>query len=195
MAKQWRQWILYSSCITVATYLATVMHVRLKLIISSNKTPQAQAVLVLGGNHRREIAAAQLAAQESKLTIWVSSGISELQAHEIFRTKAVPLSRVILDYTATDTVTNFTTLVNQLEKNNIQHIYLITSDFHMPRAKSIAFWVLGSRGIAYTPVSVPSDEPFEPFHKTLRDVTRSWLWLLTGRTGSSLDPNPPTKTS
>ena len=51
---------------------------------------------------------------------------------------------------------------------------------------------LGNRGITYTPVIVPSKkEPKlpKPYYKVCRDVVRSWLWLLTGHMGSSLDPS------
>ena len=56
---------------------------------------------------------------------------------------------------------------------------------------AIAFWVLVSRGIAYTSIPVPSNQSPEPCHKIFRDIARSWLWLFTDRTGSSLDPAPP----
>ncbi|WP_228016095.1 YdcF family protein [Leptolyngbya ectocarpi] len=163
--------------------------------MTSYQHPRPQSILVLGGGNTREPVAAQLAAQNSTLDVWVSSGLVPSQANEFFLTEDVSLTRVNLDYRATDTVTNFTTLVTQFQTRDIHHIYLITSDFHMPRAKAIAFWVLGSRGIAYTPVVVPSKEPSEPPHKVVRDVARSWLWLITGRTGSSLDPDPPISSS
>ena len=151
--------------------------------------------MVLGGGDTREPFAAKLAAQNSDLHIWVSSGLRPTQINEFFLAQNVSLNRVNLDYDATDTVTNFTTLVDNFQAANVRHIYLVTSDFHMPRAKAIAFWVLGSRGIAYTSIVVPSQKQPEPLHKTIRDIARSWLWLLTGRTGSSLDPNPPGRSS
>jgi hypothetical protein len=48
----------------------------------------------------------------------------------------------------------------------------------------IAFIVLGSQGIAFTPVSVASNQPPEPDEVIIRDVLRSLLWLFTGRTGA-----------
>ncbi|MEM7063167.1 MAG: YdcF family protein [Cyanobacteria bacterium P01_B01_bin.77] len=192
MIKRWCQWAL---CSALMISLAGVLFINLRLVATSCNASNPQAILVLGGSYRRELTAAQLASQKTDLEVWVSSGMLPPQANKIFITEDVSLSRVNLDYRATDTVTNFTTLVSQLQANNIQHIYLITSDFHMPRATSIAFWVLGSRGIAYTPVAVPSHQSPEPYHKIFRDVVRSWLWLLTGRTGSSLDPSSTTKSS
>jgi hypothetical protein len=56
----------------------------------------------------------------------------------------------------------------------------------MPRALAIATFVLGSQGIAFTPVSVPSDQPAESWLRILRDSARALLWVVTGRTGASL---------
>ena len=195
MVNFWRQWLLRGAIALISTSLLIVLSIKGRLILSDYQTPDPEAILVLGGGTTREPAAAQLAAQNQELDVWVSSGLMPLQANEIFLTQNVSLTRVNLDYRATDTVTNFTTLVNQLQANNIRHIYLVTSDFHMQRSKAIAFWVLGSRGIAYTPVVVPSNQPPEPHHKIWRDVGRSLLWILTGRTGSSLDPSPPARSS
>ncbi|MEO0434454.1 MAG: YdcF family protein [Cyanobacteria bacterium J06656_5] len=195
MAKLWRQWLTRSAISLTTTSLLIVLSLKAKLIVSTYQSPQLEAILVLGGGNTRELAAAQLAAQKPDLEVWVSSGLGPNKATKIFSAQNVGLTRINLDYSATDTVTNFTTLVAKLRSHNIRHIYLVTSDFHMPRSKAIAFWILGSRGIAYTPITVPSNQPPEPHHKIWRDVGRSLLWILTGRTGSSLDPNPPARSS
>ncbi|MEH1929758.1 YdcF family protein [Nostoc sp.] len=67
--------------------------------------------------------------------MWVSSGSHPDKSRAIFQAAGIADSRVYLD---TDTVTNFTTLVRVFQQQQIQHIFLITSDFHMPRAKAIA---------------------------------------------------------
>jgi uncharacterized SAM-binding protein YcdF (DUF218 family) len=100
----------------------------------------------------------------------------------------IPEERVHLDRRAVDTVTNFTSLVEAFKQEQIQHVYLITSSFHMRRAKAIATLVFGSQGIAFTSVSVPSKQPPETWVHTVRDVARSLLWIFTGRTGASLNP-------
>ena len=188
MARSIWQWSFYS-CLSIATIpLIAACLVQVRLVIAQYQFQEPQSILVLGGGNTREPVAAQIAAHQSTLDIWVSSGLLPPQANEIFLAEQISLDRVHLDYSATDTVTNFTTLVAKLQANDIRHIYLVTSDFHMPRSQAIAFWVLGSHGIAYTPVAVPSNQPLEPRHKIFRDAARSWLWLLTGRTGSSLDP-------
>lgn len=55
----------------------------------------------------------------------------------------------------------------------------------MPRAKAIAFVILGSRGIAATPVLIPTTRKSESKLKIVRDTVRAFMWLLTGRTGAS----------
>ena len=61
-----------------------------------------------------------------------------------------------LDGRATDTEKNFTTLVGDFVTQKLHNIYLITSDYHLRRARAIASIVLGSRGIAVTPLAVSS---------------------------------------
>lgn len=193
MGKSLRRLLIYGISALVVIPTAAIVIVQVKIAIAQHKTPQPQTILVLGGGSDREPVAAKLAAQQPKLTIWVSNGLPPARANKLFLAADVSLTRVNLDYRATDTVTNFTTIVAELRTQNIRHLYLVTSDFHMGRANAIAFWVLGSHGIAYTPVSVPSKQTSEPLYKLWRDVIRSWLWLLTGRTGSRFDPNPPSK--
>ncbi|MHC5731641.1 MAG: YdcF family protein, partial [Nostoc sp.] len=59
----------------------------------------------------------------------------------------------------------------------------------MKRARAIAAIVLGSHGIAVTPVEVPSQgDKSETLVRILRDCGRSILWVVTGRTGASFNP-------
>jgi uncharacterized SAM-binding protein YcdF (DUF218 family) len=160
--------------------------IAIQLAIAYYQTPQPQAILTLGGGKHREEFTAQFARNHPSLEIWVSTGSPPNIAQPIFRTAGIPDSRVHLDYRAVDTVTNFTSLVADFQRQDIQHLYLITSDFHMARAKAIAFFVLGSRGIAFTPVPIPTKEPPETWLHILRDIGRALLWLITGRTGASL---------
>ncbi|WP_200888873.1 hypothetical protein [Aphanizomenon flos-aquae] len=49
--------------------------------------------------------------------------------------------------------------------------------------------VLGSEGIVVTPLAVPSsDDKSESLIGVVRDCGRSLLWIVTGRTGASLNP-------
>lgn len=149
---------------------------------------QPQAVVVLGGAEARERYAAEFVRQHPNLEIWVSGGSPEGYVKRIFAKSGINGRRLHLDYQAGDTVTNFTTLVDQLQAQGIDSVYLITSDYHMRRARIIGEIVFGSRGIILKPVVVPSVpsklRPGESsLKKCLRDGTRSVLWVLTGYTG------------
>ncbi len=160
----------------------------INLAIASYKAPQPQAILTLGGGSIREEFTAKFAQSHPSLDIWVSSGIPPKQANEIFRNASINLERVHLDYRATDTVTNFTSLVQDFKDRKIHHLYLITSKFHMRRAKAIATFVLGSDEITFTPVPIPSNRPRESTLRVMRDTGRSLIWVFTGRTGASFNP-------
>lgn len=176
-------------CLVICTFIVVLFGlIPVRLAIASYQAPDPQAILTLGGGLVREEFTAQFAKHYPSLEIWVSSGTVSKIARPIFQSAGIPDQRVHLDYRAIDTVTNFTSLVADFKSRNIQHLFLITSDFHMKRAKAIATIVLGSHGIAFTPVSVPSDKPVETKLHILRDVGRSVFWLVTGRTGASFNP-------
>ena len=160
-----------------------------QLAIAFYQAPLPQAIFTLGGGLDREEFTAQFAAWYPSLEIWVSSGTRPDKAREIFQAAGISDERVNLDRRAVDTVTNFTSLVADFKSLNIQHLYLITSDFHMRRAIAIATLVLGSRGIAFTPVSIPSKQPPESWLHIFRDFGRALFWIFTGHTGASLN-NP-----
>ncbi|MEW6498977.1 MAG: YdcF family protein, partial [Cyanobacteriota bacterium] len=150
----------------------------IRLAIAYHQVPHPQAILTLGGDSKRSELAAQLALKNPSLAIWVSSGVRPEKADAIFQSAGIPRSRVHLDYDALDTVSNFTTMVDEFERRNIRHVYIVTSDYHMPRAKGIATFVLGSHGIAFTPVSMPTERPTEPKLFALLDMGRSMVWLV-----------------
>lgn len=145
-----------------------------------------QALLVLGGDKQREVFAAKFAQKHPQLPIWVSSGTNPEFAQWVFSEAGIKPDRLHLDYRAVDTVTNFTTLVDELKAKGIESVYLITSDDHMRRAQIIGEIVLGSRGISFKPVAVPSGRTPEPMEKAVRDGARAILWLTTGYTGADL---------
>ena len=149
-------------------------------------SPTPEAFLVLGGHEERERFTAQLARQHPQLPIWISSGSPEGYAQKIFAKAGIDPGRLHFDYRASDTVTNFTTLVDELEARGIDSVYLVTSENHMQRAKIIGDIVFGSRGIDFQPIAVPSNNPPEPIEKCLRDGARSIFWLITGHTGAVL---------
>ena len=174
----------YLVVITLSLALLIVINIILQNAIARYQQPIPQAILTLGGGLDREEFTAQFAQSHPSLPIWVSTGSNPDVARKIFQDAGISQRQVYLDRRATDTVTNFTTLVADFKKRHFKHIYVITSNFHMPRSKAIAFVVLGSQGITFTPVSVPSKRPPEPKIKIVRDVGRAFMWILTKRTGS-----------
>lgn len=147
---------------------------------------QPKAIFVLGGAEERELFAAKLAAQHPALPIWVSSGSSQWYTEKIFAKAGIKRDRLHIDRQAVDTVTNFTTLVDELKAQGIDSVYLITSDDHMRRARVIGEIVFGSRGITIKPLAVPSGRTSEPIEKAVRDGARGILWVMTGYTGATL---------
>jgi uncharacterized SAM-binding protein YcdF (DUF218 family) len=164
--------------------LILVLGIAFKEIRELTRSPQA--VLVLGGAKEREKFAAQFAQEYPDLPVWVSSGSNPEYSEWVFAEAGIDPNRVHRDYQAVDTVTNFTTLVDNFQARGITSVYVITSDYHMRRAWVIGEIVLGSRGIDFKTVEVPSEQSSESLVKALRDGARAVLWVMTGDTGSAL---------
>lgn len=178
--------------IVLALGMPIVGFIPARLTIATVQAPEPQAILTLGGARYRESFTAELAQNNPSLDVWISSGLSEADARVIFGRVGVDFRRVHQDRAATDTVTNFTTMVDRLQQRRIQHVYLVTSDFHMPRAQAVATLILGSRGIRFTPITVPSQQEPESQLRIMRDVARSVSWIITGQTGAALREQSPT---
>ncbi|MBE9199425.1 MULTISPECIES: YdcF family protein [unclassified Nodularia (in: cyanobacteria)] len=178
----------YGSLILAGLILGLFSMIPIRLAIAYYHSPHPQAILTLGGDPVREQFTAQFAQKNPQLDIWVSSGTSPKQALAIFQNADIANHRIHLDYRAVDTVTNFTSLVDDFKRQHIQHIYLVTSADHMPRAKTIATLVLGSQGIIFTPIPIPSQNPRESILRIVRDSGRSLLWIVSGHTGASFHP-------
>jgi DUF218 domain len=149
-----------------------------------------QAIFVLGGDTDRENFAARLAQQYPDLPVWISGGSNQEYAEDVFAHAGIDLERLHTDRRAEDTLTNFTTLADQLKGQGITSVYLVTSDYHMRRARVIGEVVFGSRGILLKPIAVPSDKEPESLSRAVRDGARAVLWVTTGIevTKPSLEP-------
>jgi uncharacterized SAM-binding protein YcdF (DUF218 family) len=144
--------------------------------------PPPQMILVLGGDVERERVAAELAERDG-LPVLVSGGSNPEYAHWLFGRRGLDQGRVQLDYRATDTLTNFTSIVEDLRRAKVRHVLLVTSSDHMQRAMLVGRLVAGSRGIGLTPVEVPCGARCTPegWRKVWGDGARAALWVLTGR--------------
>jgi uncharacterized SAM-binding protein YcdF (DUF218 family) len=145
-------------------------------------SPDPQMILVLGGDVAREEAAGRLAHRYG-LPVVVSGGSNPEYAHWLFANEGLRRSQFQLDYRAHDTLTNFTSLVDELRRAKVRHVLLVTSSDHMPRALLIGRIVAGSRGIRLTPVEVPCGRLCHPEgrKKVWGDGFRALVWVLTGR--------------
>ena len=144
--------------------------------------PPPQLILVLGGDTDRERLAARLASADG-LPVLVSGGSNPEYAHWLFDRQGLDRRQVQLDYRAHDTLTNFTSLVDELRQAEVRHVLLVTSSDHMERALLIGRIVAGSRGIALTPVPVPCGDRchHEDAGKVWGDGFRALVWVLSGR--------------
>ena len=176
-------------------FVVRMLMIPIQIMIAQFQSPQPQAIFVPGGGKSRDRAAAKLAQARPKIPIWISSSSAPEWTNDYFQEVGISLSRLHLDYCAVDTVTNFTCLVDQLKANQIQHVYLLTSDFHLPRAQVIAFFIFGSHNIVVTPISISSQRPPEPLWKTFRDASRSLLWVFTGRSFMRFHPRADNQAS
>lgn len=141
----------------LSAFLALVVGFAYGQLSAFSRPPEA--VLVLGGDLEREKFATEFAREHPGLPIWVSGGSNPEYAESLFAEAKIDRDRVHLDYDAVDTLTNFTTTVDKLEAQGVERIYLITSDYHMRRARIIGAIVLTSRGMSFKPVPVPSLRP------------------------------------
>lgn len=140
-------------------------------------------ILVLGGDAARERVAAHLARADG-LPVVVSGGTNPEYATWLFREReGLPADQVRLDYRARDTLSNFTSLVDDLRQARIRHVLLVTSTDHMERAMLVGRLVAGSRGIHLTPVAVPCGHACvrETREKIWGDGLRAAVWVISGR--------------
>jgi len=146
-----------------------------------NRNPP-QLILVLGGDVDREHIGVRLA-RDLSLPLIVSGGSNQEYAQWLLREAGIPLSQVQLDYRAKDTLGNFTSLVDELHLQGIQHVLLVTSEDHLPRSMAVGHVVAGSRGIRLTgiPVSCAENCQEEGWEKRIGDWLRAWAWVATGR--------------
>ena len=164
----------------------------IRLLSSSSSNEPSDLLLILGGNHMRELAAASLAGSlRSVKIVLVSSGAA---SHSEIEEAVVTASgradvRILIDRSAIDTLSNFTTIAAALEPmvadTKVQSIYVSTSHQHALRSSLVGALVLGAVGVRciMVPVSSPS-EPTDGFLRCVRDVLRAVCWLLTGFDGT-----------
>ncbi|MEM8643030.1 MAG: YdcF family protein [Cyanobacteria bacterium P01_G01_bin.54] len=168
------------SLTTLGLMLLLMGGIGLRLVWVQQQVKQPEAIVILGGDFEREYFAALWAQQHPQLPIVISSGMPESMSRDYFAQEGIGSERLVYDLAAVDTLTNFTTLLPQLQRAQIRSVYVITSDFHRARSRLIAYLVWGSHGITYQFVVIPSQTPAEPWWLMLGDGMRALVWLVTG---------------
>lgn len=162
-------------------------------LICREVTGPPDVIFVLGGPEiERQEMAVQMSQELKHCKIYVSSGKEGI-------IKMAGLShRLKHDRRATDTVTNFTTMIPVFRGEKYRHILIITSDYHFKRANMIGNLILMwyydmhfSWKIAIKDENKESSNEFHTFDdlqlwnaetnfRIARDSIRIVLWLLIG---------------
>ncbi len=145
------------------------------------KNEPPQVILVLGGDIDREHVGVKLAT-ELNLPLIVSGGSNPEHARWLVQQAGISPQQVKLDYRAKDTLSNFTSLVDELYAEGITHTLLITSKDHLPRAMAVGQVIAGSRGIGLTgiPVECSPNCQNESLQKHIFDLIRAITWVAIG---------------
>lgn len=151
------------------------------ILLHSASKAAVDAYLVLGGSIKREIYIAQVAKQYPQTPILISAGSKDPCIVGLFQRVNAPLEQVWLEHCAKSTFGNFYFTLAILEKWGVQHIKLVTSPTHLPRAKWLAQIILGAHGIwvetdIVEEVGIPGNQ--ESRLKTGLDVIRSLMWAV-----------------
>lgn len=178
---------------------------------SRKRSHQPSAILLLGGDPEREWLALELVAgrhlharsggdiaevhkqaarklkaagvcaalTDSSIPVFVSSPGTDVFA--ACQAAGGCAKRMRLDTTATDTLSNFTSLAHIFYGRNDRRVLVLTSSSHEDRARAVARVVLEAGcDIATTVVGLPCSSSPENTMRRLRDLARAMLWLLTG---------------
>ena len=137
-----------------------------------------KVVLELGGNVGRLPHAIDLAKQNDAFLL-VSSEGDPAQCLNLIRSAGIPADRFYLDYTAWDTLTNFTCTYRRIRDYGTKTLWVVTDGFHMKRSMRIADAVYFRRDInLIASPSSPADHQEDP--GLVRDDTiRAWIWRAT----------------
>ena len=115
------------------------------LRVRSKRTPP-QCVLVLGGCKERELAAARLfGTLPSARMLLLSSGVASLAELQAAAAPAAAHT-VVVDFSAVDTVTNFTTVARSLAAAGVTSVHCATAREHCWRALAVGTLALGAEG-------------------------------------------------
>jgi uncharacterized SAM-binding protein YcdF (DUF218 family) len=141
-----------------------------------------KVILGLGGNINRLDKAIELALTNSPSYLIISSESDPAACLQKVKNAGLDPSRVILDYTAWDTVTNFTNTKRIVDALGPDELLVVTDGFHMLRSMTIGrlvYW--GSKTKVTAHPSSPKNRD-EDLKLVLLDTFRALVSRLTGQT-------------
>ncbi|NET09793.1 MAG: YdcF family protein [Merismopedia sp. SIO2A8] len=173
------KWVLLLLLAIISLWLAMVLSQ-----LHRHAQQPADAVLVLGGSIRREMYMADSVANGMNVPILISKGAQPPCTRILFERVSAPLTNVWLETCAQSTFDNYRYSVPVLTQWGSQHVQVVTSATHLPRAKWLAMIILGSHGIwvdmmLVDEIGVPGNVE-TPIKMTL-DVVRSLLWAVVSQ--------------
>jgi len=171
-----RRWVLPLVLVAIAAWLAAV-----GTQLYRHAQQPVDAVLVLGGSIRREMFIAEAIAEDNSLPVLISHGSQPPCIRLLFERANAPLDQVWLENCAESTFDNYRYSLPILQRWGAQHIQVVTSPGHLPRAAWLAHVMLGSHGMwvevqTVAEIGVPGN--VETPLKTVLDVTRSLGWAI-----------------
>ncbi len=142
----------------------------------------SKVIISLGGNIARLDTAIQLTKENPGSFLLVSSEGDPAACLQKIRDAGLDPSHVSLDYSAWDTVTNFTNTKRLVDSLQPEELTVVTDGFHMLRSMTIGRLVyFGSKMKVTAHPSSPKDHD-ESKRLVLLDAFRSALSRFTGQT-------------
>jgi uncharacterized SAM-binding protein YcdF (DUF218 family) len=139
-------------------------------------------VLELGGNIARMDKAVELAKANPSAYLIVSSESDPASCLQKIKNAGLDPSRVILDYTAWDTVTNFTNTKRIIDSLAPDELMVVTDGFHMLRSMSIARLIYFGSKIKVTAHPSSPVNRKEDLRLVILDTIRAAISRFTGQT-------------
>ena len=175
--KYWR--IILFTFSSFAIYLITIgPFSNYRKVLMNQSSPGI--ILVLGGDSKRESIGLRLS-KELNIPIIISGGSNPEHANWLIQKEGVSTRKVKLDYRAKDTISNFTSIIDDLNSAGVEHILMITSQNHFERAQATGSIIVGSQGIKLTGISIECSSYCKPEkkHKKALDTIRALTWIIT----------------
>jgi len=139
-------------------------------------------VLHLGGNINRAYKAAEVATRFPLTQIIISTEGPIKQTLDIYKEKGIAQERIDVDFTAWDTVTNFTETKAKVNSFQPQKLYVVTDEFHMRRSMVIAKICYFDCPLEIIPCgsSYSASDRKEATSMVIYDAVRAGIWKTTG---------------